>query len=333
MGRPRTTGHELPKRVTFYHGAYYYHPKDGKRTWLGRTLTEAMTEWAKVAQSPASCNTMSGLFDRYLLEVTPTKAPLTQRDDARAMIPLRAGMGHLRPHEVDAGTAYDYLNHRSQQGAPVRANREVAVLRHVMTQAVKWKVVKANPLYRLEMNKEKPRTREILPGEVLAWYRVAGDLCGPYTALKLLTGLRKGDMLRLRKSQWGEYKGRLGLLTESSKTKKRLFFLATPALTRAVKRAIERCSNGSDFIFATRKGKSYAHPEKSTTSGFDSIWQRRMVAFAAAGHERFTEHDLRSKAGDDKEEVSGQGHKLLGNTETEFRRAYQRRTQVVEPVR
>lgn len=304
-----------------YHGAYYYFPKGGKRTWLGRTLKDAMVEWAKLVDRPQAYSTMNALFDRYLLDVTPTKALSTQRDDHRAMGNLRAFFGAMDPADVDAAGAYAFLEERGET-APVRANREFAVLRHVMTHAVRWKVVKANPLYRIEKNPETPRVREVRPEEVLAWYRVAGPMLGAYTALKLLTGLRKGDMLRLRKEWWSDD----GLYAEIGKTKKRILFSRTPALTRAVQRCLAG-GRGGDFVFTTRRGEPYSE------SGFDSIWQRRMAKLAAAGGERFTEHDLRSKAGDDVEAAGRAGHRLLGNSEAQFRRAYQRRTQRVQPVR
>ena len=321
MGRPRKTGHELPKRVYLYHGAFYYAPLGGKRVWLGRTFREAMVEWAKLVDTPAGFDNMNALFDRYLLEVSPGKAARTQDDDQHAMKALRVRFGALTPHEVDAGLAYDFLRSRGAI-APVRANREFAVLRHVMTHAVQWKVIKANPLYRLMLNKETPRTREVSSREVLIWYRFAGPMLGAYTALKLLTGLRKGDMLRLRKEWWSDD----GLYAEIGKTRKRLLFERTPALQRAVERCLGRTQEG-EYVFCSRRGEAY------TESGFDSIWQRRMVLFAAAGHERFTEHDLRSKAGDDAEAAGASGHRLLGNSEAQFRRAYQRRTQRVQPVR
>lgn len=334
MGRPRLSGQDLPPRVYFYHGAFYYAPKGGKRTWLARTFKEAMVEWAKLVDRPQAYRTMNALFDRYLLDVTPGKADATQRDDHRAMPYLRAFFGEMDPADVDAGSGYAFLEERGKQ-ATVRANREFAVLRHVMTMAVRWKVVKANPLYRIVKNPETPRVREVKPEEVLAWYRFAGPKLAAYTALKLLIGLRKGDMLRLRKEWWSDD----GLYAEVGKNRKRLLFTHTRALDRAVQRILGRRvsrrgvavrvrAGGADGpLFATRSGKHY------TESGFDSIWQRRMRVLAAAGYERFTEHDLRSKAGDDAEAAGREGHRLLANTEAQFRRAYQRRTQRVQPVR
>lgn len=334
MGAPRKTGHELPKRVTLYHGAYYYHPKSGARKWLGREFGPAMQEWARLVKAPTSFRTMNDVFDKYELEVIPKKkSEATRADDRRKLPYLRAFCGHMRPEDVDASTGYEYLEIRGTV-APVRANREFALLCHTMTKAVRWKIIRANPLYRLEKNPETPRDREVRPAEVLRWYRFAGPLCGAYSVLKQLIGLRKGDMLRLERAWWTND----GLFSPAQKNGKRTLFerwhrddagqlVENRALVRAVSRVFGLRRGGAVYLFETRRQKPY------TESGFDSIWQRRMVKFGAAGNERFAEHDLRSKAGDDAEAAGRAGHKLLGNSEAQFRRAYQRRTQRVQPAR
>lgn len=326
MGGVRKSGHQLPKRVTFYHGAYYYHPEGGGRKWLARDLSSAMQAWARIVEAPTTCYTMNDVFDKYEIEVIPTKtSEATRADDRRKLPKLRLFFGHMRPEAINATGGYAFLEERGRR-APVRANREFALLSHVMTKAVRWGIVPANPLYRLEKNPETPRDREVKPHEVLAWYRYAGPMLGAYTCLKLLVGLRKGDMLRLRIDGWSDD----GLLSPAKKNDKRFLFERTPALARAVQRVLGR--GGKTYLFETRNGEAYIDKE-GDTSGFDSIWQRRMVQFAAAGYERFTEHDLRSKAGDDAEAAGQAGHRLLGNSEAQFRRAYQRRTQRVQPVR
>lgn len=329
MGRPRKTGHELPKRVYPCPGGFRYFPKGGKPIWLGSTLVAALRKHESIVGRPTGYPTMNALFDRYLRDVTAKrKSAATQRDDRRAMPYLRAFMGEMDPHEVDASTGYDYLETRGAV-APVRANREFAVARHAMTKAVRWKIVPANPFYRLEKNPETPRDREVRPEEVLAWYRVAGPMLGAYTCLKLLIGLRKADMLRLKTEDWTHE----GLFSPAQKNGKRFLFERSRALCRAVERCLARLPRrDTGLLFCTRTGDPYVD-DGGNTSGFDSIWQRRMVRFAAAGCDRFTEHDLRSKAGDDAEEAGQRGHRLLGNTEAQFRRAYQRRTQRVQPVR
>jgi integrase len=329
MGRPRLPGNEhLPERVTFYHGAYYYLPKNGSRTRLARTLEEMIPAWRKVAARPGDLRTMNAVFDKYLLDVTPNKnSPWTRHDDERAVPYLRAFCGHMAPEEIEAATAYEYLDTRGKV-ARTRANREFSVLSNVMTFAVRWKLVPFNPLIGVQKLEEKPRDREVRPEEVLAWYRFAGPFLGAYTSLKLLIGLRKADMLRLRIDAWSPE----GLFSPHGKTGRRLLYERTPALCHCVTRAISRCSHDTTLVFATREGESYVDDEGRTDS-FDSIWQRRMAKFVEAGYERFTEHDLRSKAGDDAEEAGGTGHKLLGNTEGQFRRAYQRRTRRIRPVR
>ena len=71
MGRKRKSRRDLPKRVYFLHGAYYLFPKDGKPVHLGRNFGQAMAEWARLIDRPATMTTMAQIMDRYLLEVAP----------------------------------------------------------------------------------------------------------------------------------------------------------------------------------------------------------------------------------------------------------------------
>jgi hypothetical protein len=78
--------------------------------------------------------------------------------------------------------------------------------------------------------------------------------------------------------------------------------------------------------------------EKSRSDGFDAIWKRYMAKAKMNAKvegwtlEHFTEHDIRAKAGSDAEAAGQAGHKLLGNTEKQFRTAYDRGARKVLPL-
>jgi integrase len=93
------------------------------------------------------------------------------------------------------------------------------------------------------------------------------------------------------------------------------------------------------YLFATLNGQPYYNVAKGRADGFDAIWKRYMVKAKAAAKdggwtlEHFTEHDIRATAGTDAEEAGQQGHKLLGNSEKQFRTAYSRGVEKVHPLR
>ena len=99
----------LPERVYFKHGAYYYVTPEKQWIRLGRTEAEALSQYATLAASPDVLNTMNKLFDKYQLEVIPTKAERTQRDNLAELKHLRAVFGAMRPQDVKPRHISQYL--------------------------------------------------------------------------------------------------------------------------------------------------------------------------------------------------------------------------------
>ena len=71
---------------------------------------------------------------------------------------LRLFFGTLRPKDVTRVDVYTYLDKR---GAPVRANREKALLSDVFSIAIRWGIVTDNPCWGVKRNPEKPRDRYV----------------------------------------------------------------------------------------------------------------------------------------------------------------------------
>jgi integrase len=288
MGRRRKTRLDLPKRVYFIHGAYYLFPKEGKPVHLGRQYGPAMAEWAKLIDRPAAMTTMAQIMDRYLLEVAPKNAPRTHRDKVKDMRLLREVFGHMRPDEITPPDIYAYMDGR---GAPVRANREKALLSNVFSYAIRWGAGKDNPCRHVKRNPEVRRERLPEPEELTAFKPICPDFLAVYVDIKYMTGIRKGDMLKLRLDQHFTPEG---IDLRISKNGKRVIYEWTPDLEEAVNRAkaIKR-RVGSFYLFSTRSGQPYSE------SGFDSIWQRYMRRALKEGilQERFREHDIRASTG------------------------------------
>jgi integrase len=322
MGRKRKSRRDLPQRVYFIHGAYYLFPKDRKPIHLGRDYPQAMAEWVKLIDRPATMNTLTAIMDRYLLEVAPKNAPRTHRDKVRDMQLLRSVFGHMRPEEITPPDVYAYMDGR---GAPVRANREKALLSHVFSYAIRWGVAKDNPCRYVKRNPEARRERLPEPAELTAFKAVCPPFLAVYIDIKYMTGIRKGDMLKLRLDQHFTPDG---IDLRISKNGKRMVYEWTPDLEDAVKRAkaIKR-RVGSFYLFATRTGQPYSE------SGFDSIWQRYMRRALKDGvlKERFREHDIRaSTASADKEHAQERlGQKNKSSTDAYIR---SKNVTVVKPL-
>lgn len=162
----------------------------------------------------------------------------------------------------------------------------------MFTKAIRWGVVDTNPCRGIERFAEKPRTRYIEDWEYLAFKKDAGDLIAAFMDFKLITGLRKGDVLAMKLQQLRDD----GIHITINKTGKRIVIEWSDALRLAVERVrqLPRPVRGM-HLFCTRRGSPY------TVSGFSSIWQRKMVSAIEKGvlTERFTDQDIRRKAGSD----------------------------------
>jgi len=307
MGRRRKSRLDLPQRVYFSHGAYFFAPPAGAWVHLGREFGVAMAKWAEIVGRPAKMTTMGEIMDRYMLEVAPRKSPRTYQDNIKEIARLRSVFGHMQPDEVTAPDIYAYMDAR---GAPVRANREKALLSHVFSYAIRWGAVRDNPCRNVKRNVEKPRSRYVEDWEVEAFKSMAGELLRNYIDFKYLTGMRKGDILKLRLDSITDE----GITVIQSKTGSKLVYIWEAGLKAVVDRikSMPRSIRGL-YLFCSRRGQPY------TSSGFDSIWQRTMRKVLEAGliQERFTEHDIRAKTATDDPEYAQKrlGHKSRSMTD------------------
>lgn len=306
---------------------------------LGKSLSEAHHNWADRIGPTQNSGTIDQLLDRYSLEIVSKKATTTQMGNLQQIKTLRAAMGNWRLSDVKPQKIYEYVDKRS---AKVNARREVALLSHAFTKAVQWGYVDRHPFLRqVRFEGEKARTRYVEDWELeecfnLAPRRGGGNdatkLIQAYLRLKMLLGLRQGDILRLKISDFTDE----GIPVGTSKTGKRIVFSWTPSLRAAVEAAkILRPVDISPWLFCTRRGECYVKEHNGIASGFQSMWQRFMARVIAETKvtEKFTEHDIRAKVGSDAEsDTRAQailGHDNMATT----KRAYRRRPEVVVPLR
>lgn len=154
--------------------------------------------------------------------------------------------------------------------------------------------------------------------------------------LKLLTGLRQGDMLRIRMEDLREEGIYVTPTKTESTTGKSLIIEWSDALREAVESAKHvRPVDISPYLFCTRKGGSYANDETGEASGWKSIWQRFMARILEETEvtERFTEHDLRAKAASDADTLE-HAKQLLAHADSKITaKTYRRKDEIVKPLR
>lgn len=339
----------LPARWRFTHGAYYYQVPpghesawDGKHTFrLGLRLPEAYKTWADRIGTIDNASTVGALLDRYLIEVVPTKGTTTQAHNKVAIKPLRAVFADVPLLDIKPRHVYQYIEKRS---AKISARREIEVLSHAFTKAVEWGYIDRHPFKgEIRLEGEKARTRYIEDWEIVECLalmpkRKSGSVLAvqAYIRLKLLTGMRRGDLLRLTLSDLQEDGIHVTPHKTQSSTGKRLIIGWSDEVRAAIASAkLARPVNLSPFIFCNRLGQCYFDEKTGRAGGWDSMWRgfSARVLIETKVEQKFNEHDLRAKCASDASSLE-HARALLAHADSRLTdRIYRRKPEFVAPLR
>lgn len=341
----------LPTRWKFHHGAYYFrvppgleHAWDGKKKFrLGDSLPEAYKVWAERIGRQDKARNVGQLLNQYAIEVIPTKSPATQTQNISALKMLREHFSDAPLSGVTPTIIYAYLRKRST--AKTGAKREVEVLSHALTKAVEWGYIDRHPFaWQMRVENEDPRSRYVEDWELteclsLKSRRKKGSVAAAqaYIRIKRITGMARGDLLRLRPAIDFQEDGiHIQRHKTAKKTGKRTIYEWTDELRGAVADAIAaRPVDISPWLFCTLRGECYFNEETGRAGGWESLWGNFMkrVIEETKVTERFTEHDIRAKAASDADTLE-QAQALLSHADSKTtRRIYRRKPEKVKPVR
>jgi hypothetical protein len=318
--------------------------------------SEAYKVWSDRLQSQPNVRRISELLDRYLLEVTPTKALRTQADEPGYVARLKPVFGHMDLEDMEPQYIYQYFDKRKDQTKDkegnLKANRtvktqarnEIKLLSHAFTKAVEWGYLKRHPFkkeVRLDGERgQKARDRYIEDWEIaealaLRPMRKRGSIrmIQGYIRLKRVTGLRMTDMLWLKPSDAQDDGIHVHVVkTRNSTGRKQIFTWLDEDGNDTGRRAAwlacltTRPLDIAPWIFCTDEGEPYVDPKTWRTTSFNSIWKRFMGRLLKETKvtERFAERDIRAKVGSDAETLEKARH-ILGNATVAITRKHYRR--------
>lgn len=317
--RPRT---QKSGRVCYYydHGV----GPDGKRREeaLGSDYGLAIKRWAELEREsspPAQAVLMfAWVADRYMAEVAPLKAARTHADNRREVANLKAFFNDPpAPLEaIQPVNVRQYLTWR--QAAPVRANREKALLSAIWNFARdKGYTALPNPCAGIKGYRETGRDVYVEDEQFDAIWEKADACLRDAMDLAYLTGQRPADVLTL-----SEMDVRDGALqVRQAKTRAKLRIEVTGELAALLERI--RARKRGHKVFSTRLVVN----ENGRAIGTNAMSRRWTKACQAAGVEGVQFRDLRAKAATDKADSSGdirQAQKQLGHASVTMTEAYTR---------
>lgn len=190
-------------RVYYYFDTGAAEGKARKEIPLGSDLNEAIAKYSKLKKTdltpPRATVTFGDAARRYLAQVVPTKAKLTQKGNIREMEELLAyfdnppvALDFIEPVHVRA-----YLDARAD--SPVRANREKALLSHLFNKAREWGLTSSsNPCAGVKAYPEKGRKDVYIEDDVYeAVYDKGDQILQDAMEIAYLTAQRTSDVLQL----------------------------------------------------------------------------------------------------------------------------------------
>ncbi len=243
----------------------------------------------------AKKHTFGEMVDRYIRQILPMKPKMESQQKSQ----LEWWKGKLGPYLLSdvtpamIGECRDHLLHeityRGQKRTPATTNRYLAALSHCFTMALnEWGWVEINPVSRVKKPREpRGRVRFLSEQERVSLLNACREsylpALYPIVVLALSTGMRQGEILRLRWNDIDFDRGQL-VIHESKNNERRV----VPVASEAYRVLMEFCKTklgDSDFVFSA-----------GAKSGLQAIRKGWDAAVSAAKLENFRFHDLRHSA-------------------------------------
>lgn len=274
---------------------YRYHPLGGKPIALGRDRDAAIRKVLDLNGDNSDRGTVGELWRLYLeSDAWQALAESTRVDFTQSSKQLLPVFGAMRAASVKPSHLNRYLR-VERKAAPVRANREMALLSNLLNLGVERGDLDANPCKQIRRNKEAPRPEAPEAGALASFLRwaepIAPTLAG-MAEFAALVGARRMEFLRLQWTQWGPDAVRMIRGKQRNDREVVDVVAMSAALASLGDRLRARAADARHGpVFPTeRKNQPY------TESGFKAVWNRLVLRAIAEGviERRFTFHDLRA---------------------------------------
>ena len=299
----------LPPRLTQKGNTYYWIPYvNGKQKWtrLSNNLPEALELYKSHELGAQYTGSIGEVLSNFREDHLPGLAAKTQTEYRRSIEYLTAALGHIPALDLKSSHVYAYIDAEANKHRKTAVNRDVRCLSSALARAKRRNLIENNVCLGIEMNKEAKRNRYLTDKE----FRTIRKFLPPMLALAMdiayLTSIRKGDMLRLKRSDLFK-KGDTPLLMINQQKTKDAYSIS---LDKQLEDTLNRLESNSDYFIHKRDGGPYQE------TGFDSIWQRRIRKIEKEHNiPSCCWHDIRAKSATDVAERTDihHAHKLLGH--------------------
>lgn len=279
--------------------SYRFKPITGPYINLGTNKDHAILKVAQMNDGASMPGTVKDLWMMYQISSAWQELSERTRNDYTVYSgPLLKVFSNVHVAAIRPAHVARYLRDE-RANAPVRANREKALLSNLMNLAIERGLIDVNPCKQVKRNKETPR--DVSPEPELL-QRFINWLSGQTPQRRIiamaaeyasLAGNRKIEFLDLVWPQIDEAKGVIRVRRAKQRRGKVVMeeITITPKMADLIRR-LKEVKKDCLFVFPNSKNNRY------TASGFSTMWQKCIVAAMGAGvispEDRFTFHDLRA---------------------------------------
>lgn len=206
------------------------------------------------------------------------KAAGTITENEREAKRLIKTFGRVKPSQIRPVHVYRYLAGRSSEGAPAKANKEIALLSAVLEYGRTLGELEDNPCRGIKYNKTRPRQKYVEAADLDMMMREARERGGSYLIIALclqvayLTVSRPDEMRALKRQaiKASGVEVAVGKRKKGQAQKHKLIEWS-PALRSAVNEALSLQRTSSIYVFGNTHGQIY------TRSGWNTILKRLMT--------------------------------------------------------
>ena len=279
-----------PRKVSFW-----YKHRDGRsetfstaprgdRAAIAAAERVARRKALDIQEGAVIVGSVADMIERFRDDVAPTH----YRDQSSEGLAVRKGayerltafFGRMSPMKLETMHGYQFLDVRSKAGAPIGANKDLALMQTICHYAIRWGVMKANPFVGMMLNKADKDVRTVERSQVVRFYLWSLRQQQAYRTMGLaamfcyLTGFRAAEIRPFHMSGITDS----GVKVANAKRKRgedetlKLRHWST-RLRVVVERAKRDRKVDSLFLFPNRRGQPYSK------SGWGSVWQDAMYAY------------------------------------------------------
>lgn len=212
--------------------------------------------------------------------------------------------------EVNSELIERYKAKRKTEVSPATANRELALLKTMLSKAVEWGKLKSNPAAKVKKFKEAPgRERILTVAEIRSLADAASSHLKPALIVALNTGMRRGEVLGLKWESVNFARGSI-LISDSKSGRSRKV-----PMNGLVAETLKQLERRSEFIFFNPATKG---PVKDVKKSFHSACRKAGIKGLRFHDLRHTAASMMIEAGADLVTVS----KILGHSTIQMTMRY-----------